>query len=72
MNDIFTLRESGTIGTLKRRPPSSTECVIHEPFHIQANGSIGQTIIGPDGNAVAWTTDVVVAQVICRLMNEQY
>ena len=39
-------------------------------FTILSNGSIGQTVIDADGNAIAWTTDVIVAQVICRMLNE--
>lgn len=61
---------TSTSGMPRRRLPCSTACVIHGPFTILSNGGIGQTICDADGNAVAWTTDVMVAQVICRLMNE--
>lgn len=59
-----------TSGTQQERPPCSTACVIHGPFTIRSNGSIGQTVLDANGNAIAWTTDVIVAQVICRVMNE--
>ena len=59
-----------TFGTPRRRPPCSMGCAIHGPFNVQSNGGIGQTICDADGNAIAWTTDVFVAQVICRLMND--
>lgn len=63
-------KHSSTSGTENGRRTCSTACAIQGPFSIQTNGSIGQTICDPDGNAVAWTTDPMVAQVICGLMNE--
>lgn len=63
-------RHFSTSGTENGPRPCSTACAIPGPFMIQTNGGIGQTICDPDGNAIAWTTDVMVAQVICRLMNE--
>jgi len=39
-------------------------------FTVRQSGSIGQEILGPDGQIVAWTTDAWVAKVICRLLME--
>lgn len=60
-----------TFGTPRRRPPCSMACVIQGPFNVQSNGGIGQTICDADGRAISWTTDEVVAQVICRMLNDQ-
>jgi hypothetical protein len=57
-------------GTPTKRPPSSTECAIHEPFSIKQSGTIGQEILDPDGKIIAWTTDAWIAQVICKLLND--
>lgn len=59
-----------TFGTDQERQPCSMQCSIQGPFTILSNGSIGQTVINADGNAVAWTTDVIVAQVICKVLND--
>ena len=37
---------------------------------MRTNGSIGQEILDADGQTIAWTTDAVIAQVICRLLTE--
>ena len=58
-------------GTLPKRPPSSTECAIHEPFSIRRSGNIGQEILDQDGKIIAWTTDAWIAQVICKLLNDR-
>lgn len=39
-------------------------------FTVQPSGNIGQEILGPDGNILAWTTDEWIAQVIVKLLNE--
>lgn len=57
-------------GTPKKPLTCSTDCAIHGPMLILSNGSIGQQIVDADGRTVAWTTDLVVAQVICGLMND--
>jgi len=56
-------------GTLTKRPPSSTECAIHEPSSIRRSGNIGQEILDQGGKIIAWTTDAWIAQVICKLLN---
>ena len=62
---------SFTSGTGNGRLPCSTECVTPGPqFSIRSNGSIGQEICDGDGVTIAWTTDPWVAQVICKLLNE--
>ncbi len=61
---------SSTSGMQQERPTYSTRWVTNGPFSFQTNGSIGQTIVDADGNAIAWTTDVIVAQVICEMMNK--
>lgn len=65
-----SLGHSSTFGMPRRPRPCSMGCNIQGPFSFQTNGGIGQTVIDADGNAVAWTTDEMVAQVICGLMNE--
>ena len=61
---------SFTFGADQKPLPYSTACVIHEPFTVASNGSIGQMILNADGNTLAWTTDPWVAQVICKLLTE--
>ena len=51
---------------------SLTECSIHEPFATQTNGSMGQTIVDTNGLSVAWTTDPVIAQMICKMLNDRH
>ena len=65
-----SLGHSFTSGTKNGRRRCSMGCSIRGPFVIQTNGGIGQTVTDADGNAVAWTTEPWVAQVICRVMNE--
>ena len=43
---------------------------IMEAFSVQASGNIGQVVLDPDGEVIAWTTDSWIAQVIVKLMNE--
>jgi hypothetical protein len=56
-------------GTVSGRQQSSTGCATLEPFVIRQSGNIGQEIVNQDGKTIAWTTDVWVAQVVCRLLN---
>ena len=37
---------------------------------MRTNGSIGQEILDADGNIIAWTTDTVIAQLICKLLTD--
>ena len=43
---------------------------IMEAFSVQASGNIGQVVLDPDGEVIAWTTDSWIAQVIVKLMSE--
>ena len=57
-----------TCGIEEKLRNYSTECSTQE-FTVRSNGSIGQEILGPDGHVIAWTTDPLIAQVICKLLN---
>ena len=58
-------------GKQRKRPASLMRCAIPEqPFLIRNNGSIGLEILDADGNVIAWTTDPVIAELICRLLTE--
>jgi hypothetical protein len=59
-----------TFGKRGRRPASSMACAIHAPISIRSNGSIGQELLDADGQVIAWTTDLLVAQVIAEMMND--
>ena len=48
---------SFTFGTKHGPQPCLTPCVIHGPFQIRTNNSIGQEILNSDGHTIAWTTD---------------
>ena len=39
-------------------------------FTVRQSGNIGQEIIDQDGTVVAWTTDDWLAQVVCKLLND--
>ena len=39
-------------------------------FSVHDSGGIGRTIVNCDGEIIIWTTDDWVAQVVCRLLNE--
>jgi hypothetical protein len=54
-------------GTLPKRPPSSTECAIHEPSSIRRSGNIGQEILDQGGKIIAWTTDAWIAQEVSTI-----
>lgn len=41
-------------------------------FTIQQSGSIGQEIISPRGNILAWTTDPVFGALIVQILNAVY
>ena len=57
-----------TFGTGSKPLPFSTACVIQGPFVIRSNGSLGLEILDADGRT-AWTTNLIVAQVIVELMS---
>ena len=40
------------------------------PFSVRPSGNVGQVVLGPDGETVAWTTDPWVAQLIARLLGD--
>ena len=39
-------------------------------FTIRQSGNVGQEIVSPCGNVVAWTVDPVFGHLVCRLVNE--
>jgi hypothetical protein len=39
-------------------------------FTARQSGNVGQEIVSPRGNVVAWTVDPVFGHLICRLVNE--
>ena len=39
-------------------------------FTVHNSGGVGKTIVNCDGEIIAWMTDDWVAQVICKLLNE--
>ncbi len=41
-------------------------------FTLQQSGNIGQEIISPRGNILAWTTDPVFGAFIVRILNALY
>jgi hypothetical protein len=41
-----------------------------EPFTVRPSGNVGQVVLGPDRETLAWTTDPWVAQVISRLLGD--
>lgn len=57
-------------GTQKKQPASSMGCATQGPFSIRQSGNIGQEILDQNGKIIAWTTDVWVAQVMCKLLTE--
>lgn len=61
---------SFTSGMNQKPLPYSTACVIHEPFTVTSNGSIGQMILDSDGKTVVWATNPWIAQVICKLLTD--
>ena len=46
------------------------EKTVREAFSVLPSGCVGQIILDPDGQTLAWTTDAWTAQVICQLLNE--
>lgn len=43
-----------------------------DQFTLQQSGNIGQEIISPNGNILAWTTDPVFGAFIVRILNAIY
>ena len=39
-------------------------------FTVRQSGNVGQEIVSPRGNVVAWTVDPVFGHLMCRLVNE--
>ena len=39
-------------------------------FTVRQSGNIGQEILDQDGNTIAWLTDAWLAQVVCKLLND--
>jgi hypothetical protein len=64
------IRKADVVHRQAYQQPFSTGCATHEPFAIRQSGNIGQEILDQGGKIIAWTTDVWVAQVICKLLNE--
>lgn len=59
-------------GTGTRRASNSTGWATHEQtyqFSVRESGNIGQEVLDADGKVVAWTTDVVIAHRIARMLN---
>lgn len=42
---------------------------IPDPFSKRSNGSIGWEILDADGRTIAWTTNGIMAERICELLN---
>jgi hypothetical protein len=42
---------------------------IDDGFVLRESGMIGQEILSPNGNVVAWTVDPVLGQFICQALN---
>lgn len=61
---------SSTFGIEAGRQNCLTECATRGSFQVQSNGSIGLEICDADGVVVAWTTNAVVAQLICRALTD--
>jgi hypothetical protein len=64
---------TSTCGTGRRPANNLTEWATHEQtyqFSVRESGNIGQEVLDADGKVVAWTTDVVLAHRIVRLLNE--
>lgn len=38
------------------------------PFQVRLSGNVGQEIVNQDGKIVCWTTDPVMAALICKLL----
>lgn len=62
----------GIDGVLGDRPAwkDDEEAEVLSAFSVHDSGGVGQSIVNCDGEIIAWTTDGWVAQVICRLLNE--
>lgn len=43
-----------------------------DQFTLQQTGNVGQEIISPNGNILAWTTDPVFGAFIVRILNAIY
>jgi hypothetical protein len=39
-------------------------------FTVRQSGNVGQEIVSPRGNVVAWTVDPLFGQLVCVLVNE--
>lgn len=39
-------------------------------FTVRQSGNVGQEIVSPRGNVVAWTVDPIFGHLICLLVNE--
>ena len=65
----LNLGPTTTCGTEPEPQPFSMLCAINGPFTIRSNGSLGQEILDSDGQTIAWTTNMIVAQVIVELMS---
>lgn len=66
---VHSLGHSFMSGPEQGQHPCSMRCSIPGLFLIRNNGSIGQEILDANGKTIAWTTDEIVAQVICRMLN---
>lgn len=65
----LSLEPTITFGTDHGSSNFWTAWVIRGPFTMRNNGSIGWEILDADGIIVAWTTDAVLAHVICKSLN---
>ena len=45
---------------------------MNESFILRQTGSIGQEIISPQGNVIAWTTDPVIGALLIRILNDHF
>ena len=59
------------VGAADSVPQPTSDPYQDGTFTIRRCGQMGQEIVDPDGRILAWTTNEWIAQVLCRLCNEQ-
>ena len=63
-------KQISTFGTKQKLVKSSTAWDIQGPISMRTNSICSQEIVDRDGQVIAWTTDEIVAHVICKLLND--
>jgi hypothetical protein len=67
-NSFLITERSGRASVTIHRGSQPSPCPAAAPFQVRQSGNVGQEIVNQEGKIVCWTTDPVIAALICKLL----